>query len=182
MYSKKYKTKTKRRMNKKKRTTRRRRQTIKRLRTMSLRNRKTMRGGGYPLVGAPFHTDTGGNFYIPSKVGVPSGGFDPARPAPAFYSGGKGKGKGKHSQKGGGVSSFISGILPDEIVNFGRFIPSSLGHLADRFQGVVSSPSSLVYPTQQPHVVQGSSTSTAQMAPVDVMGAFNKANASVLSI
>ena len=65
----------------------------------------------------------------------------------------KNKNKDKHrSQRGGGISSFISTILPEELVNMGRSVPSAFGHLADKFNGDLSHPSSMVYPTQQPHV------------------------------
>jgi len=58
----------------------------------------------------------------------------------------------RRGQRGGGFSSFVSTVLPEELVNVGRAIPSALGHLADKFNGDLSHPSSLVYPTQQPHV------------------------------
>ena len=83
--------------------------------------------------------------------------------------------------RGGGLSSFVSSILPDEIVNIGRSIPASVGHMVDKFNGTISSPSSLVYPTQQPHVYQGS-PGASSMPPIDVMSAFNRANASVSPI
>ena len=87
------------------------------------------------------------------------------------------------SMHGGGVSSFVSSILPDEIVNIGRSIPASLGHMVDKFNGTISMPSSLVYPTQQPHVYQGSgSTAAPQMPPIDIMSEFNKANLSAPSV
>ncbi len=159
---------------------------------------------------APF---PGGTYLPVSNLGVPAGSFDPAIPEGPYpvqgQAGGKrmrsGHMRSRHMRSGhmrsghmrsghmkrmqrrhmhgGGLSSFISSILPDEIVNIGRSVPSSLGHLADKFNGTISSPSSLVYPTQQPHVYQGSSGATApQMAPIDVQDAFNRANMSVGSI
>lgn len=147
-----------------------------------------------------------GTHYSPSAVGIPSGGFDPAIRAGAWpkqAAGGKnrrmrmqsmlnmnrsmsriGRSMGRsRSMHGGGVSSFVSSILPDEIVNIGRSIPASLGHMVDKFNGTISMPSSLVYPTQQPHVYQGSgSTAAPQMPPIDIMKAFTTANSSVPSV
>ena len=144
-----------------------------------------------------------GTHYSPSAVGIPAGGFDPAIRAGAWpkqAAGGKNRrmrmqsmlnmnrsmsrsmGRSR-SMHGGGVSSFVSSILPDEIVNIGRSIPASLGHMVDKFNGTISMPSSLVYPTQQPHVYQGSgSTAAPQMPPIDIMKAFTTANSSVPSV
>ncbi len=172
------------------------------------RTRRNMRGGFEPAPGGPYFAGSSAPFpsgtYLPvSKFGVPAGSFDPAVRAGPYPVQGQAGGKRKRSghkrsghmrsghmnrmqrrhMHGGGLSSFISSILPDEIVNIGRSVPSSLGHLADKFNGSISSPSSLVYPTQQPHVYHGSSGATApQMAPIDVQDAFNRANASVGSI
>jgi hypothetical protein len=153
-----------------------------------------------------------GTHYSPSAVGIPAGGFDPAIRGgawPTQAAGGKnrrmrmqsmlnmnrsmsrsGRSMGmsrsmgrSRSMHGGGVSSFVSSILPDEIVNIGRSIPASLGHMVDKFNGTISMPSSLVYPTQQPHVYQGSgSTAAPQMPPIDIMKAFTTANSSVPSV
>ena len=173
----------------------------KRMRKTMRRTRRNMRGGFEPAPGGPYFAGSSAPFpsgtYLPvSKLGVPAGSFDPAVPEGPYPVQGQAGGKhhlGKRSghmkrmqrrhMHGGGLSSFISSILPDEIVNIGRSVPSSLGHLADKFNGSISSPSSLVYPTQQPHVYHGSSGATApQMAPIDVQDAFNRANASVGSI
>jgi hypothetical protein len=83
---------------------------------------------------------------------------------------------------GGGLSSFISTILPDEIVNIGRSVPAAVGHMADKFNGVISSGSSQVYPTQQPNIYQPPSSGAMASRPIDIMGAFNRANASAGSI
>ena len=154
-----------------------------------------------------------GTHYSPSAVGIPAGGFDPAIRGgawPTQAAGGKSmqsrsrrmqsmlnmnrsmsrsgrsmsRSMGRsRSMHGGGVSSFVSSILPDEIVNIGRSIPASLGHMVDKFNGTISMPSSLVYPTQQPHVYQGSGSTTApQMPPIDIMKAFTTANSSVPSV
>lgn len=168
----------------------------KRMRKTMRRTRRNMRGGFEPAPGGPYFAGSSAPFpggtYLPvSSVGVPAGAFDPAVPEGPYPVQGQAGGKhhlGKRSghmkrMHGGGLSSFISSILPDEIVNIGRSVPSSLGHLADKFNGTISSPSSLVYPTQQPHVYQGSSGAMApQMAPIDIQSAFNRANMSVGSI
>jgi len=169
----------------------------KRMRKTMRRTRRNMRGGFEPAPGGPYFAGSPAPFpsgtYLPvSSVGVPAGAFDPAVRAGPYpvqgQAGGKRSGHKRSGHKrrrmhGGGLSSFISSILPDEIVNIGRSVPSSLGHLADKFNGTISSPSSLVYPTQQPHVYQGSSGAMApQMAPIDIQSAFNRANMSVGSI
>jgi len=182
----------------------------KRMRKTMRRTRRNMRGGFEPAPGGPYFAGSSAPFpsgtYLPvSNIGVPAGSFDPAVRAGPYPVQGQAGGKRRRIQSGhmrsghmrsghmnrmqrrhmhgGGLSSFISSILPDEIVNIGRSVPSSLGHLADKFNGTISSPSSLVYPTQQPHVYHGSSGATApQMAPIDVQDAFNSANASVGSI
>ena len=61
---------------------------------------------------------------------------------------GGGKIIGGKNMKGGG---FIDKIIPAEILNGSRYITSKFGHISDKFQGVESSPSSMVYPTQQPY-------------------------------
>ena len=191
--TKSMRSKTKRMLSKSKSKRMRMRSKSKTLR----RTRRNMRGGFEPAPGGPYFAGSSAPFpggtYLPvSKLGVPAGSFDPAVPEGPYPVQGQAGGKRRrmrsgHMQRrhmhGGGLSSFISSILPDEIVNIGRSVPSSLGHLADKFNGSISSPSSLVYPTQQPHVYQGSSGATApQMAPIDVQDAFNRANMSVGSI
>jgi hypothetical protein len=68
-------------------------------------------------------------------------------------SGGKSKrGKSKRGkyikvQRGG---NFLSTLVPHDALNVFRSIPAAAGHMFDRFNGVISSPSSQVYPTDQP--------------------------------
>jgi hypothetical protein len=133
-----------------------------------------------------------GNSYNAGDPGVPSGNHYayntnvkaapmPSNPQAQLQLGGgrrkcrckgkcKCKNKNRHknnhrSQRGGGISSFISTILPEELVNMGRSVPSALGHLADKFNGDLSHPSSMVYPTQQPHVYDGSDSRGALINP-----------------
>jgi hypothetical protein len=86
---------------------------------------------------------------------------------------GKGKGKGK-KQRGGGFSNFLNTVIPDDILTLGRVVPAAAGHAYDRFNGVISSPSSLVYPTQQP-LVPSVSSDTA-MRPPDILKMYNNNN------
>ena len=58
--------------------------------------------------------------------------------------------RGRASMRGGGLSAYMSTLLPDDAVNAFRSVPAAFGHLSDKFNGLVSSPSSMVYPTQQP--------------------------------
>jgi len=85
----------------------------------------------------------------------------------------KGKGKGK-KQRGGGFSTFLNAVVPDDILTLGRTVPAAAGHAYDRFTGVISSPSSLVYPTQQPLVPSGSSDTG--MRPPDILKIYNNNN------
>ena len=83
-------------------------------------------------------------------------------------------------QRGGGISSFISNILPEELVNIGRSVPAAFGHLADKFNGELSHPSSRVYPTQQPHVDdssdRGSLINPNTMSMSDIRNIYNEEN------
>ncbi len=83
-------------------------------------------------------------------------------------------------QRGGGLSSYISTILPEDVVNAGRSVPAAFGHLADRFSGLVSSPSSFVYPTQQPLVAQVQPTNA--ITPPDIKAIYASAANTVNSI
>ena len=153
------------------------------------RTRRIMRGGDYhaaptPTPGGAYFAGSpapfpSGTHYRLSPVGVPSGALDP--PVPGGQFGGRRRGRGK-GMRGGGLSSFVSTILPDEIVNIGRSLPAAVGHMADKFNGVISSGSSQVYPTQQPNIYQPPSSGAIASRPIDIMGAFNRANASAGSI
>ena len=153
------------------------------------RTRRIMRGGDYhaaptPTPGGAYFAGSpapfpSGTHYRLSPVGVPSGALDP--PVSGGHIGGGRRGRGK-GMRGGGLSSFVSTILPDEIVNIGRSLPAAVGHMADKFNGVISSGSSQVYPTQQPNIYQPPSSGAMASRPIDIMGAFNRANASAGSI
>jgi hypothetical protein len=151
------------------------------------RHYKKMRGGYAPFIsGAPDNSmpspynpfsggkpydvgGSGGTYYSPSAIGVPSGSPIPEPSNPQFFSGGGSKGKrsskskrigskskrigskskrssSKYKQGGGG---FLSRLLPDEIINIGRSVPAALGRMTDQYKGVLSQPSDFVYPTQQ---------------------------------
>ena len=79
-------------------------------------------------------------------------------------------------------SDFVTAIVPDELINIGRAIPASIGHLSDKFQGVNSSPSSQVYPTQQPLVQAGKSATGMGIGMPDILGSYNSANSAVATI
>jgi hypothetical protein len=112
-----------------------------------------MRGGSNmsPFIGSPYnatHAEPQGNYYAYNQKveawPVPSN--------PQFSMGGgrkRSKRRGR-KQRGGGISEVMNSVFPLEMVNIGRSIPASIGHMYDRFNGSLSSPSSLVYPTQQP--------------------------------
>jgi hypothetical protein len=101
----------------------------------------------------------------------------------------KNKSKGKHmrhylkKQNGGNVGSFITKLLPEEIVNVGRSVPAAFGHLSDKFNGELSHPSSMVYPTEQPHVYsnddRGSLIQSNTMSITDIKSAYDVANGEV---
>ena len=159
----------------------------KRLRTMSMR-RMRMQGGNYALTPAVINPRQGGaydagqmptgKYYTLSDSGVPSGAMDPPVPSGPAQNGGKNN---KRMRGGGMFSEFITAIVPEELVNIGRSIPASLGQMSDKFQGVISSPSSQVYPTQQPLVQAIKPLSTPVTMP-DILGSYNSANSAVAPI
>ena len=133
---------------------------------------------GLANMGAPYNAGVAGlptGNHLPINHNV----IDPPFPSNSQF-GGKGKGKGKKGQSGGGVSSFISGILPDELVNIGRSVPAAVGHIADKFNGEISTPSSHVFPTQQPHVTDIDRNTI--ISPVNMKQIYDAANAEVISI
>jgi len=90
----------------------------------------------------------------------------------------KHKGKKYH---GGGISEMITTLLPEELVNIGRAVPATVGRMYDRFDGSLSSPSSMVYPTQQPLASTLSSAdivsgSNRMMTPPDLLKFYNTNN------
>jgi hypothetical protein len=137
--------------------------------------RMNMRGGmaAYPDAHIPDATTSFtnglrslGNSYNAGVAGQPSGNHYAyntnvkAAPMPSnniTQTGGRKHKLRARGQRGGSISSFMTSILPEELVNVGRSVPSAFGHLADKFNGELSHPSSMVYPTQQPHVDDSSS-------------------------
>jgi len=141
----------------KKRTTRRKGKGKNKSKTYGRRRKQQQQQGGYnPFIGDAYKAVDAtpyGNYLEQSNMGIPSGLPVPPVPSNGMFGGGKGKGKGKGNKKyrqGGG--SFLSTMVPENILNVGRAIPSAIGSAVDSFNGVISSPSSMVYPTQQPLV------------------------------
>jgi hypothetical protein len=133
-----------------------------------------------PLIGSPYNAgeaEPQGNYYAYNRRVEPW-------PATTNMIGGKNKGKGKKNLRGGGFSEFVSSVLPLEMVNIGRSIPAGLGHMYDRFNGSLSSPSSMVFPTQQPlaSVVSGSDTTNRMMTPPDLTKMYIENNNAVSRI
>ena len=81
---------------------------------------------------------------------------------------------GKKGQRGGGITEFVTTLLPEEIVSIGRSLPAGLGHMYDRFNGSTPSASSMVYPTDQP-LVQKTSTDIGT-PPSDIVKIYNQKN------
>jgi len=132
---------------------------------------------GLANMGAPYNVGEslpGGN-YLPINLNV----VDPPVQSNSQFGGGKRK-KGRKRQTGGGISSFISSILPDEMVNIGRAFPAGIGHMIDTFNGEISPHSSHVFPTQQPHVTDINQTTT--ISPVNLKQIYDSANATVRAI
>lgn len=77
-------------------------------------------------------------------------------------------------QRGGGLSEFVTALLPQEIVTIGRSIPAGFGHMYDRFNGATPSASSMVYPTNQPLVPKVAIENITP--PADIVGIYNQKN------
>jgi hypothetical protein len=170
---------TKRSSTKTKRSSTKRTKTKRsRTRRSSTRTRKMRGGNMWPLIGAPYNAaqlhPSGNHYAFNTKVEAwPEQSNAILENSSMVRAGGGRKGKGK-KQRGGSFGSFINTIVPDDILTLGRTIPAAAGHAYDRFTGVLSSPSSLVYPTQQP-LVSTVSTETA-MRPPDIMKMYNNNN------
>ena len=156
--------------------------------TRKRHTRRVMRGGYNPFLNMKPY-DAGAEFpngtYVPlSKIGIPSGVPIPQPSNSLFGGGNKSKHmrkiKGKRKQRGGSISTFLSSILPDEITNFGRVVPSTAGQFMDKLNGVNSSPSSQVYPTQQPLVAMPNTRST--ISPPNITSIYNRSNDSVAAL
>jgi hypothetical protein len=160
-------------------------------------------------VGAPYDAAAKadlpvGKYLQLSEVGIPSGAMNVPMQSNSQFGGGRrrrynkrskkggccGK-KGRHSRhtrrgrkygkamRGGGLSAYMSTLLPDDAMNAFRSVPAAFGHLSDKFSGLVSSPSSMVYPTQQPLV---QTPSTSPITPPDIKGIYNSASTKVSGI
>ena len=147
---------------------------------------------------------------LPSAAGMPYNaaelapkgtyhGFNPnvqdwAAPSNGMF-GGRGRRKGKKTQygktkygktkygknqRGGGVTEFVTALLPQEIVNIGRSLPASLGHVYDTYKGDIPSASSMVYPTDQPLVK--AIYPNVGTAPPDIASIYNQKNVLVSRI
>ncbi len=159
---------------------------------------KRMRGGStmWPLIGSPYnatHAEPQGNYYAYNqKVEA-----WPAPSNPQFSMGGGRKHRGSkrrgsskrkgRKQRGGGISDVMNAVFPLEMVNIGRSIPASIGHMYDRFNGSLSSPSSMVYPTQQPLASTASgadimSSTSRMMTPPDLTKMYINNNNAVSKI
>ena len=148
-----------------------------------------MHGGGSPppWIGSPYYaTDLkpSGNYLPLSNEGIPSGlPVPPVNSNPQFGGRGRRVLSGKkynkgNRQRGGGLSEFITAIVPEDILNIGRSIPAAAGNLMDRFNGSIPTASSQVYPTQQP-LVRQLQESTGVVNPPDINGAYGRAIATV---
>ena len=93
------------------------------------------------------------------------------------------RGSRRKGMRGGGLSMFMSSLLPDDVVNVGRSVPSAFEQLSDKFNGLISPASYQVYPTNQPLAMAASSTHSAvPIAPTNINAIYNNAAASVNGI
>ena len=136
-----------------------------------------LNGNGLNQIGSSYNVAAPGGNHYAYNMNVKALPIDSNAPFGKGQQGGKNK---KNKQRGGGISSFISGILPDEVMNIGRSFPAAVGHFADKFNGVISTPSSMVYPTQQPLVPNVNATNV--LNPVDIQAIYRNANRSVLNL
>jgi len=89
--------------------------------------------------------------------------------------------RGRH-MRGGGLSQFMSSIIPEEALNVGRSVPSAIGHAYDKFTGVLSTPSSMVYPTQQPLVYAQDEGISRMPPPTNIMKLYENVNNTVAAM
>jgi hypothetical protein len=91
---------------------------------------------------------------------------------------------GYRKQRGGDFAETISNVfttlVPQELVNISRSLPAGLGHMYDRYNGAISSGSSMVYPTDQPNVKPHYIDSGPP--PPDIAGIYNAKNSLVSRI
>lgn len=176
--------------------TNKKRHTNKKRRTGKTKRTFKMRGGNYANYPAAAYgplmpgngLDQLGPAYDATVKGFPTGNHLPYNmnvlraPAPSNpqVGGKKHKHKNNKKQRGGGFSSFISSIVPLEPLNIVRSVPASLGHVFDKFNGDISSPSSMVYPTQQPLVEPVNKLSIS--TPVNIKSIYDGANMHVMKL
>jgi hypothetical protein len=92
-----------------------------------------------------------------------------------------GKNRKHKKQRGGGVlSNFMSTMIPLEPLNVLRSGPAALGHTWDKFNGTISSQSTMVHPTEQNLVEPVNKLSIS--TPVNINSIYDAANASVLKL
>ena len=158
-------------INKTKRTnkTRKMRKTRKTRKTRRMRRMRRMRGGNgapSPFVGSPYDAGaaspvggmpSGNHYSYNTKVNAwPESSnplFEGSSSSQSQQIGGRSKKNYRTKQKGGGnIGSFLSSLVPNDILNITRSVPAAVGHMYDKFNGVSSLPSSMVYPTDQPLV------------------------------
>jgi hypothetical protein len=93
------------------------------------------------------------------------------------------RGMRSRGMRGGGLSMFMSSLLPDDVVNVGRSVPSAFEQLSDKFNGLISPASYQVYPTNQPlAMATGTTHSAVPIAPTNINAIYNNAAASVNGI
>ena len=90
----------------------------------------------------------------------------------------------RKGMRGGGLSMFMSSLLPDDVINVGRSVPSAFEQLSDKFNGLISPASYQVYPTNQPLAMATSSTHSGAvpMPPTNINAIYNSAAARVNGI
>ena len=169
------------------RRTKTRRSKTRRSKTRRSKTRN-MRGGGgapFPYVGAPYNAGSGtqpsGNYYAYNNQvhPWPESSNPSMEGSQQMLGGGKKRNRKqkKFTQKGGNIGNFASALIPDDVLNIGRSIPAGIGHMYDKFVGVASTPSSMVYPTEQPLVPDV--TVERMMRPPDIVSMYNANNNAV---
>jgi hypothetical protein len=69
-------------------------------------------------------------------------------------------------------------MVPDELMNAVRYVPSTVTNVMDKFNGYISPASSQVYPTQQP-LAQQLQVANTTVAPPNINSANSRAVSSV---
>jgi len=136
-----------------------------------------MPGNGINQLGLP---------YDATVKGFPTGNHLPYNmnvlraPEPSYPQIG-GKYRKHKKQRGGGVfSNFMSTMIPLEPLNVLRSMPAAVGHTWDKFNGTISSQSTMVHPTEQNLVEPENKLSIS--TPVNIKSIYDSANTSVLKL